>query len=151
MHLAAFTQHHVFEVQPCCSTSQCFFTFNVCVLITQSCLTLWDPMDCTPPGSSVHGIPQARILEWVAIPFSIRSFWPGIEPDSPTFQADSLRSEPSGTIIFNDWTIFHCTEVLPNPSSCCLLHNRPINQETSCWGKQYRLYLESQQTEKMVG
>ena len=120
-------------------------------LVIQSCLTLCDPMDCSPPGSSVHGIPQARILEWVAIPFSIRSFWPGIEPDSPTFQADSLRSEPSGTIIFNDWTIFHCTEVLPNPSSCCLLHNRPINQETSCWGKQYRLYLESQQTEKMVG
>ena len=34
------------------------------------CLTLCDPMDCSPPGSSVHGILQARILEWVAIPFS---------------------------------------------------------------------------------
>ena len=34
----------------------------------QSCLTLWDPMDCSPPGSSVHGILQARILEWVAMP-----------------------------------------------------------------------------------
>ena len=40
------------------------------VLVTQSCPTLWDPMDCSPPGSSVHGISQARILEWVAIPFS---------------------------------------------------------------------------------
>ena len=40
------------------------------VLITQSCLTLCDPMDCNPPGSSVHSILQARILEWVAIPFS---------------------------------------------------------------------------------
>ena len=37
--------------------------------ITQSCLTLCDPMDCSPPGSSVHGILQARILEWVAITF----------------------------------------------------------------------------------
>ena len=39
------------------------------VTVTQSCLTLCDPMDCNPPGSSVHGILQARILEWVAIPF----------------------------------------------------------------------------------
>ena len=37
---------------------------------TQSCLTLCDPMDCSPAGSSVHGILQARILEWVAISFS---------------------------------------------------------------------------------
>ena len=36
----------------------------------QSCLTLWDPLDCSPPDSSVHGILQARILEWVAISFS---------------------------------------------------------------------------------
>ena len=40
------------------------------VLGTQSCPTLWDPMDCSPPGFSVHGILQARILEWVVIPFS---------------------------------------------------------------------------------
>ena len=39
-------------------------------LVTQSCLTLCDPRDCRPPCSSVHGIFQARILEWVAIPFS---------------------------------------------------------------------------------
>ena len=42
----------------------------------QSCPTLWDPMDCSPPDSSVHGILQARILEWVAIPFSRGSSWP---------------------------------------------------------------------------
>ena len=42
----------------------------VCVLVDQSCPTLWDPMDCGSPCSSVHGILQARILEWVAIPFS---------------------------------------------------------------------------------
>ena len=39
-------------------------------LVTKLCLTLCDPMDCSPPGSSVHGISQARILEWVAIFFS---------------------------------------------------------------------------------
>ena len=38
--------------------------------LLQSCLTLCNPMDCSPPGFSVHGILQARILEWVAIPFS---------------------------------------------------------------------------------
>ena len=42
----------------------------VCVLVTQSCPTLCDPTDCSPPGFSVHGILQARILEWIAIPFS---------------------------------------------------------------------------------
>ena len=38
--------------------------------VTQSCPTLSDPMDCSPPGSSVHGILQAKVLEWVAIVFS---------------------------------------------------------------------------------
>ena len=38
--------------------------------VAQSCLTLCDPVDCSPPGSSVHGILQARILEWVVISFS---------------------------------------------------------------------------------
>ena len=46
------------------------------VLFTQLCLTLWNPMDCSPPGSSVHEILEARILEWVAIPFSRGSSWP---------------------------------------------------------------------------
>ena len=72
--------------------------------VTQSCPTLCDPMDCSLPGSSVHGIFQARVLEWVAI-----SFWsglpfpspgdlpdPGIEPRSPALQADALPSEPPG-------------------------------------------------------
>ena len=48
----------------------------VCVLIAQSYPTLCDPIDCSPPVSSVLGISQARILEWVAIPFSRGSFWP---------------------------------------------------------------------------
>ena len=56
----------------------------------QSCLTLCDPMNCSLPGSSVHGILQARILEWVAVPFSKESS----QPKSPTLQADSLPSEP---------------------------------------------------------
>ena len=45
-------------------------------IVAQSCPTLCDPMDCSLPGSSVHGFPQARILEWVAIPFSKGSSQP---------------------------------------------------------------------------
>ena len=46
------------------------------VLVSQSCLTLWDPMDCSSPGPSILGILQARLLEWVAIPFSRGSSLP---------------------------------------------------------------------------
>ena len=46
---------------------------KVKVLVIQSCPTSCDPMDCSPPSSSVHGVLQARILEWVAIPFSRES------------------------------------------------------------------------------
>ena len=53
-------------------------------------------MDCSPPGSSVLGILQARILEWVAISFSRGSSDPGIEPGAPVLQVDSLPSEPLG-------------------------------------------------------
>ena len=45
-------------------------------LVAKSCPALCDPMDCSLPGSSVHGISQARILEWVAITYSRRSSWP---------------------------------------------------------------------------
>ena len=66
-----------------------FFTYGIavrceCVPVKsiQSCLTLCGPMDYSPPGPSVHGISQTRILEWVAICFSRRSSHPGIEPAS---------------------------------------------------------------------
>ena len=52
-----------------------FYSFCCCYLVAKSCPTLCDPMDCSPPGSSVHGILQARILEWVAISFSRGSSW----------------------------------------------------------------------------
>ena len=60
------------------------------VLVTQSCLILHDPTDCKLPGSSVHGILQARILEWVVI-FSSRD-----QTRSPTLQAESLPSDTPG-------------------------------------------------------
>jgi len=50
------------------------------VLVAQSCLTLYDPIDCSQPGSSVHGVFQARIMEWAAIPFSRGSSQPRSNP-----------------------------------------------------------------------
>ena len=60
---------------------------KVKVKVIQSCPTLCDPMDCT-----IHGILQARILEWVAFPFSGKSS----QPRSPALQADSLPAESQG-------------------------------------------------------
>ena len=62
----------------------------------QSCPTLCNPMDSSPPCSSVHGILQARILEWVSMPSSRDLPNPGIEPGSPALQPESLLSEPPG-------------------------------------------------------
>ena len=77
----------------------------VLVKLSDSCMcskslhlrpTLCKPMDYSPPGSSVHGIFQARILEWVVIPFSNELPNPEIKPRSPALQADSLPSMPPG-------------------------------------------------------
>ena len=69
---------------------------DCCYSVTKLCPTLCDPMDCSLPVSSVHGILQARILEWVAIFFSRDLSDPGIKPRSPALQADSLLSELPG-------------------------------------------------------
>ena len=60
------------------------------VLVTQSCPTLWDLSDYSPPGSSAHEILQARILERVTIPFSRGSSQPRDQTQPPALQADSL-------------------------------------------------------------
>ena len=62
----------------------------------QQRLTLRNPMDCSPPGSSVHGILQARMLEWVAISFSRGSSRPGNQTQSLHWQAGSLPLAPPG-------------------------------------------------------
>ena len=70
-------------------------------LVAHSCLTLFNLIDYSPPSSSVHGILQARILEWAAIlsPGDLPNT--GIEPGSPSLQADSLPSEPPGKPILS--------------------------------------------------
>ena len=65
-------------------------------VVAQLYPTFCNPVDCNLPASSVHGILQVRILEWVAISFSRDLPNPGIEPGSPASQADALPSEPPG-------------------------------------------------------
>ena len=69
---------------------------KVRMLVAQSCLTLHESLDQGQPGSSVHGILQARILVWVASPSPGDLPDSGIEPKSPVLQADSLLTEPPG-------------------------------------------------------
>ena len=66
--------------------------------VAQSCPTLCNPMDYSLPGSSVHGIFQARVLEWVSIAFSRDLPGRGIEPRSPALWADVLPSEPHNNL-----------------------------------------------------
>ena len=71
---------------------------KVKVKIARLCPTLCDPM-----GYTVHGILQARILEWVAFPFSRDLPNLGIEPRSPALQADSLPAEPKGKPVYTKY------------------------------------------------
>ena len=58
--------------------------------LTESCLTLCDPVDCSPPSFPVHGLSQAQMLKWAAISFSRDLPDPGIEPASSALAGDSL-------------------------------------------------------------
>ena len=82
----------------------------VIVSVAKPCLTLCDPRDCSPPGCSVHGISQAKILEWVAISFSRTSSRPRdrthvscipggfLSPEKPYFPFSSTRINPNPNI-----------------------------------------------------
>ena len=65
--------------------------------VAQSCPTLSDPMDCRLPGSSVHGVFQARVLEWAAIAFSAHSLLVGIQNHKDSLEV-SYKSKPTLTI-----------------------------------------------------
>ena len=74
--------------------------------LLQSCLTLCDPMDCSSPGSSVHGSLQARILEWVAMPSSKELSNPRIKPGFPgssASQVDYLPPRHRGSLVSWYW------------------------------------------------
>ena len=129
-------------LQSRCSSEFLFFnegkhSCNSCVLVTQSCPTLWDLMDCSPPGSSVRGILQTRILEWVVIPFSrdslLLQFRDPVTSDSlhphglqharPPCPSPSHKVFPSScplhqwchpAILSSDTLFFFCPQPLPS-------------------------------------
>ena len=78
---------------------------GTCVLSHQSCLTLFDPMDCSPPGSSVHGIFQARVVGWAATSFLLQGIVP-TQRSNPnlwhllSWQVDSLPLSHLGSLEF---------------------------------------------------
>ena len=78
---------------------QSALNYRLC-LMAQSCRTLCEPMDVACQAPLSMGILQARMLEWVAMPFSGDLANPGIKPRSPTLQADSLPSESLGKLDF---------------------------------------------------
>ena len=88
--------NHVTPISVPVATPHSAFHSEVKSEIAQSCLTLCNPVDCSPSGSSIHGILQARILEWVAISFSRGSSQPRDPTRSSALQADALISEPLG-------------------------------------------------------
>ena len=87
-----------------------------CCLVAQSCLNLCDPMDCSPPASSVHGILQSRIPEWVAFlsPGDLPN--PGIEHASPSLVGRFFTTEPPGKLYFNLLSQLH---LLTSPIFFC--------------------------------
>ena len=92
-HFVKILVDHIYRLFPdslISSVCLCFHHYGkVKVKVVQSCLTFWDPMDYT-----IHGILQARVLEWVAFPFSRESSQPKLRP--PASQVDSLPTEPQG-------------------------------------------------------
>ena len=80
--------------------------------VAQLCPTFCNPMDCSLPGSSAHGIFQAGVLEWLPFPSLGDLPDPGIEPGSPSLQADTLPFEPPGKPIIK----FECCVCIPDLS-----------------------------------
>ena len=101
---------------------------HICTQLLQSCLTFWDPMDCSLPGSSVHGTFQARLLEWVAMPSSRRSSqprdWTSVSYVS-RIAGRFFTIEPPGK---------------PHDIAYCLANQGPSENETWCQDPEYRPY-----------
>ena len=110
-------------IDPLVVTFMCVWLLiaHLCARSLQLCPTLCDTMDCSPPGSSVHGILQARILEWVACcpPGDLPD--PGVKPTSPALQVDSLPlshwGSPWLSVVFPSYHFDTCRlcSVVPVP------------------------------------
>ena len=88
-----------------------FICSHSCCLVAKSCLTLCKPMDCSLPGSSVYGIFQARMLEWVAISFSTGSSWPRDQTHVSSLASGIFITKPPGKPYLLTWLphILYCS------------------------------------------
>ena len=94
-------------------------SWSVLCFVGQSCLTLCNPMDWSPSGSSVHGILQARILDWVAIPFSRGSSWSRYWTQL-SCTVDSFPAEPPGKPLGgSDGSVVKALDLKSNEVSLC--------------------------------
>ena len=115
------------QTQTSCIAGRLFtvwITREACVLclVAQSCLTLHDPMDCSPPGSSVHGYsPGKNTGEVCPLPGDLPNL--GIKPRYPALQADSLLSEPPGKRIH---TVYFIHAVYYKTHTYCILYKETI-------------------------
>ena len=112
----------------------------VCVLVAESHSTLWDPMECSPSGPSVHGILQARILQWVAMSSSRGSSqprdWIRVSSTASRFFTiwatwEAHSDEWMASITLEDFPYFDGLILfrgLPWPKKCL-----PIYQKARCW------------------
>ena len=98
--------------------------------VTQSCSTLVGPMDCSPSGSSIRGIFQARVLEWVAIALSIRLNEPSSSPN-PHFKADHFMS----SLFFVHWQIC-LSSIYPSDTALSNIY-QPFPSKVWCWPFQF--------------
>ena len=139
----------------------CLYVY-LCVLVTQSCLTLWNPMDCNLPGSSVYGIILAKILEWVAIPFSKGSsrprdwtwvsciaggfltiwatreahiLWNTALQIGTTYEQNNPRHNPAQALIFSKSYYIHILSMSVQPPGSQI-------QSFDWWGLQATLFLK---------
>ena len=114
-----------------------------CGLVTKLCPTLCDPMDCSPPGSSVHGICQARILEWVAFPFSRASSQPRDHTHVSISAGGFFTTEPpkkSNSLLGNG--LFFCPVWLANGLCHCQIDPLPESGMVSAYGPPYTVWKE---------
>ena len=86
-------EYLIYQENLYCQAGACG-SYYYCCLVTKSCLTLCDPMDCRPPGSSVRGISQARMLDSVAISFFTNLPDPEIKPPSSALAGRFFTTEP---------------------------------------------------------
>ena len=111
------------------------------VLVIQSCMTLCNPMDCSPQGFSVHGILQARILEWVAIPFSRRSPWPRDQAQVPCIAGRFVIVWATREASIHGVAESNTAEWLTQESRYLYWHNSLyLGQLIGCWYKKYHIF-----------